>query len=287
MIQARRRGTKRDCADTPRATFVRVGYGCLVSRARPPYFVLVTAGLIAASGACAGEDEDRCTPKPDPGVACGASGVFDRAVCVDGKERFFREYVPAGIVCGQPAPLIVFLHGIGGNLSSADDARPVADAVGAVLVTPKGVDQGGGLGFGPEQIPNSQSLLTMILDSLQREFPTDPGFTLLTGFSNGGVFASYSIAWYNQRLAGVGIFASGVAEDISADLRAAPVKIPVVVRVGDTDTFHQPFADQLVSSLMAAGWPAARVDSRRFAGGHAWSPDMIREAYDLAKSPPP
>jgi predicted esterase len=245
------------------------------------------ASILAGAEACSGQDDATCTPRADPGVACGTSGVFDRSVCIEGQERMFREYVPAGLACAQPAPLIVFLHGLGGSLFSADDARPVADAVGAVLVTPKGVDQGGGLGFGPEQIPNSQALLTTILDSLQREFPTDPGLTVLTGFSNGGVFASYSIAWYNQRLAGVGIFASGVAEDITAELRAAPAKIPVVVRIGDTDTFHQPFADRLVANLMDAGWPPARVDSRRFAGGHTWSPDMIREAFDLAKSPPP
>src|SRR5439155_10330770 len=127
---------------------------------------------------------------------------------------------------------------------------------------------------------------TTILDTLQREFPTDPAFTLLTGFSNGGVFVSYSIAWFNDRLAGVGVFASGVAEDISADLRAAPVKMPVVVRVGDMDTLHQTFADALSSELAASGWPASRVDSRRFAGGHTWTPDMIREAFDLAQSPP-
>jgi dienelactone hydrolase len=105
---------------------------------------------------------------------------------------------------------------------------------------------------------------------------TDPAFTLLTGFSNGGVFASYSIVWYNERLAGVGVFASGLAEDITPDLRAAPVKLPVVVRVGDADTGYQPLADLLVTQLMGAGWPPARVDSRRFVGGHTWSPDMIR-----------
>src|SRR5262245_60986776 len=167
----------------------------------------------------------------DPGVACGMTGVFDRSACIDGQFRRYREYVPSGIDCASPAPLILFLHGLGGNLATGDSARAVADAVGAVFVSPQGVDQGGALGFGPDRIPNTQALITMILDTLQREFPTDPAFTVLTGFSNGGVFASYAIAWYNSRLAGVGVFASGLAEDITADLAAAPAKFPVVVRV--------------------------------------------------------
>jgi predicted esterase len=260
-----------------------------VSRALPRS--LATIGILAATspmGACAGDDDPpACTTELEPGAACGTSGVFDRSMCVEGRWRRFREYVPATLGCAAPAPVIVFLHGLGGDQTSGDAARPVADEVGAILVSPVGVDQGGGLGFGPEEIPNSRALVAMILDALAREFPTDPKFTVLTGFSNGGVLASYGIAWYNERLAAVGVFASGVAEDITTDLRAANEKIPVVVRIGDTDTFHQPFASRLKANLLDAGWPPARVDSQRFAGGHTWTPDMVRETFAMAKSPPP
>jgi predicted esterase len=244
--------------------------------------------LVPATGACSSaDDEPACTPAVDPGVACGSPGVLDRSMCVDGHWRRFREYVPATVDCAAPAPVIVFLHGLGGDHTTGDAARPVADAVGAVLVSPRGVDQGGGLGFGPELIDNSRAFVAAILDTLQREFPTDPKFNVLTGFSNGGVLASYGIYWYNARLAAVGVFASGVAEDITADLRVAPEKIPVVVRIGDTDTFHQPFASRLTANLLDAGWPPARVDSQSFAGGHTWTPDMVRETFDRAKLPPP
>jgi predicted esterase len=243
--------------------------------------------LVAGLAACAGsDDESHCSGAPDTPIHCGTSGAFDRTLCIDGQDRLFREYVPAAVACDKPAPLIVFLHGLGGNEATGDAARSVADAAGAVLVTPRGTDQGGPFGFGPEGISNSQAFLTAILDALQREFPTDPALTVLTGFSNGGVFASYGIAWYDQRLAAVGVFAAGLLEDFTADFRAAPVKMPVVIRVGDTDTTHQPLADELARQLLASGWPPARVDSRRFAGGHAWSPDMIQATFDLAKSPP-
>src|SRR5437764_1022946 len=166
-------------------------------------FAFVASLLAVGAGCSSGSDGGACTPKADAPIACGMSGTFDRKVCIDGNERLYREYVPAGIACDKPAPLVVFLHGLGGDESSGDAADPVADAVGAVFVTPRGADQGAGLGFGPEQIPNTQRQITTILDTLEREFPTDPAFTLMTGFSNGGVFASYSIAWFNARLAGV------------------------------------------------------------------------------------
>jgi len=216
-------------------------------------------------------------------VKCGTSGVFDRTVCVDGTRRTFREYVPSTVTCDAPPPLIVFLHGNGGDESGGDVARAIADELGAVYVTPRGVDQGGYLGFGPEAIPNSRTFVTMVMSEIEREFPTDPQSALLTGFSAGGFFSAYCIAWLNSRLAGVGIFAGGLAEYWEPELSAAPIKLPVFIRIGDQDSL-QSSADNLVNQLRQTGWPAERIDSQRFQGGHKWSPEMIRDAYRWAKS---
>jgi len=82
---------------------------------------------------------------------------------------------------------------------------------------------------------------------------------------------------------GVGIFAGGLAEYWEPELTAAPVKLPVLVRIGDHDSL-QSSADYLVAQLKNSGWPAERIDSKRFQGGHAWTPDMIRDTYDWAKA---
>jgi predicted esterase len=216
-------------------------------------------------------------------VKCGTTGAFERTVCVQGKLRKFIEYVPATATCDTPPPLIVFLHGNGGDETGGDVARTVADDLGAVYLTPRGVDQGGFLGFGPEAIPNSRTFVTMAMSEIEREFPTDPQSALLTGFSGGGFFAAYCIAWLNSRLAGVGIFAAGLGEYWEPELSAAPIKLPVFIRVGDQDSL-QSTADSLVNQLRHTGWPAERIDSQRFQGGHKWSPEMIRAAYDWAKA---
>ena len=247
--------------------------------------VRLAAGLLGlAAASCSGEDPE-CTGEAFTGgpLTCGTPGTFDRTVCVEGKIRKFREYVPATVTCDAPPPLIVFLHGNGGDETSGDAAQAIADELGAVYVSPRGFDQGGYLGFGPEGIPNSRSFLTMTMSQVEKEFPTDPQSALLTGFSAGGFFGSYCIAWLNSRLAGVGIFAGGLAEDWRAELYSAPFKVPVFARVGDRDSL-QAMTDSLVNQLKSSGWPAERIDSQRFQGGHKWSPEMIRDAYRWAKS---
>ena len=120
-------------------------------------WLAISGGGIFSIGC--GED-DECSGATFTGgpVACGTAGSFDRTVCVDGKLRTFREYVPATVSCDAPPPMIVFLHGNSGNEGSGDVAREVADELGAVYVTPRGYDQGGYLGFGPEGIPNRLSV---------------------------------------------------------------------------------------------------------------------------------
>jgi len=242
---------------------------------------LVLLGLGATSSGC-GDDDAECSGASFTGgpVTCGMAGAFDRTVCVEGKLRVFRQYVPATVACDVPPPLIVFLHGNGGDESSGDVARAVADELGAVYVTPRGYSQGDYLGFGPEGIPNSRTFLTMVVDQVRMEFPAE--FALLTGFSAGAFFSSYCIAWLNDRLAGVGIFGAGIAENFVGDLSRAPVKMPVSIRIGDQDSLRN-YADSLVAQLTAAGWPPERIDSKRFQGGHMWSPEMMRDAFHFAK----
>jgi predicted esterase len=242
-------------------------------------------GLAAFSSGCGDDAECSGAAFTGAAVTCGMAGTFDRSVCVDGKRRVFRQYVPPAVTCDAPPPMIVFLHGNGGDETEGDVANSVADELGAVYIGLRGYDQGGYLGFGPEGISNSRTFLTMVVDRARQEFPTDPQFTLLTGFSAGGFFTSYCIAWLNDRLAGVGVFGAGIAEPWTEELAAAPIKLPVLVRVGERDSLRT-YADSLVAQLTSAGWPRERIDSQRFDGGHTWSPEMIRDAFNWAKSQP-
>jgi predicted esterase len=245
--------------------------------------IVWTAMTIAPSIGCG--DADECSGSAFSGevVTCGTPGTFDRTVCVEGKLRKFREHVPATVTCDTPPPLVLFLHGNGGDEASGDAAQGVAGELGFVYVTLRGTDQGDYVGFGPEDIPNSRDFATRVVDQVRHEFPTDPALTLMTGFSGGAFFTSYCITWLNDRLRGVGIFGAGIAEDWQSQLRTVSVKTPVFVRVGEGDTLR-PYADSLASQLQATGWPKERINYETFAGGHTWRPDMIRDTFNWAKS---
>jgi poly(3-hydroxybutyrate) depolymerase len=246
---------------------------------------LVSIAITFATVAMTGCGGDECSGSEFSGTAptCGASGTFERSVCVEGKLRKFREYVPPTLVCDTPPPLVLFLHGNGGDEASGDAAHALADELGFVFVALRGIDQGDYLGFGPEGIPNSRELTVRVVDQVRREFPTDPSSTLLTGFSGGAFFASYCIAWLNDRLAGVGVFGAGMAEEWFDELSTSPVKIPVLIRVGDQDSLKL-YAHSLLVQLQASGWPRERVDYKIFEGGHTWNPEMIRETFNWSKA---
>jgi poly(3-hydroxybutyrate) depolymerase len=250
---------------------------------RTHFAIVWLFATIATSVGCGGDDECAGSEFSGAPVTCGTAGTFDRTVCVQGKLRKFREYVPPTLACDTPPPLVLFLHGNGGDEASGDSAQSVADEVGFVYVTLRGVEQGEYVGFGPEDIPNSRDFATRVIDQVRREFPTDPALTLITGFSGGAFFTSYCITWLNDRLRGVGIFGAGIAEDWQSQLVTARVKTPVFVRVGEGDSLR-PYADSLASQLKATGWPAERINYKTFAGGHAWGPEMIRDTFDWAKS---
>jgi poly(3-hydroxybutyrate) depolymerase len=180
-------------------------------RIRAAFVWLATVDMAVGSVGC-GEEAAECSGDSFTGApaTCGMGGAFDRTVCVDGKQRAFRVYVPATVTCDVPPPLIVFLHGNGGNEGSGDVARSIADELGAVYVTPRGYDHGDHLAFGPDGIPNSRTFLTRVVDQVKSEFPTSPEFTVVTGFSGGAFFASYCIAWLYDRVAVIGVFSSGI-----------------------------------------------------------------------------
>jgi predicted esterase len=204
-------------------------------------------------------------------------------VCIRGKLRKFREHVPATLTCDTPSPLVLFLHGNGGSEASGDVAQGIAAELGFVYVTLRGLEQGDFLGFGPEGIPNSREFASRVVEQVQREFPTDPAFTVMTGFSGGAFFTAYCITWLNERLRAVGIFGAGVAEDWRSQFMIAPVKVPTYVRVGEGDSLRG-YADSLVKQLQETGWPAERINYKTFAGGHGWSPEQIRDTFNWAKT---
>ncbi len=188
-----------------------------------------------------------------------------------GTTRFGLISVPPGYSPNRPAPLLVLLHGAGGEARQAIGwLQTIADETGLILLAPQSegptwdVIMGG---YGPDV-----QRIDDALSEVFRRFAIDPDRVAIGGFSDG---ASYALslgvingALFRRVVAfSPGFVASTSAEDhprffISHGIRDRILPIDVCSR-------------QLMPKLKGAGFD---VIYREFDGGHTVPPYIAREA---------
>lgn len=87
----------------------------------------------------------------------------------------------------RPAPLVVALHGFGGNAASfATVWRDVAGEAGAFLAVPQALDAAAGGGFSWGVVEQGEHLVLRAIEKARGEYPIDPKRIVVAGFSQGG-----------------------------------------------------------------------------------------------------
>ena len=159
-----------------------------------PLLATLLLGLGSPAPAGAAEPE-RITAAGD------ASFSFEHA----GLTRKYRVHVPPGLDLSRPAPVLMALHGGGGDMNfQADDARygliSKADSAGFIAVFPNGYSRfpGGRLatwnagnccaGARDKQV-DDVGFLRAVVDRLKRQLNVDPQRVYATGMSNGAMMA--------------------------------------------------------------------------------------------------
>ena len=123
----------------------------------------------------------------------------------DGLARRYRVHVPPGLDPARPAPLLVALHGGGGNMNlQADDERygliGKSDAAGFVAVFPNGYSRfpGGRLatwnagaccGASRDKGVDDVGFVRAVVADVQRRYAVDAKRVYATGMSNGAMLA--------------------------------------------------------------------------------------------------
>jgi phospholipase/carboxylesterase len=127
----------------------------------------------------------RLQARPQPVAAAGPLGLnrLDFGEVRDGLLYVPRDYTPA-----RPAPLILALHGAGGNAQhGVSYFMPVADAAGLILLAPdsRGRTWDIILGeFGPDVV-----FIDQTLDHVFARYAVDPEQVVISGFSDGASYA--------------------------------------------------------------------------------------------------
>ncbi len=138
-------------------------------------------------------------------------GSSTHTITVGTLARTFLVYRPASLSRSSPVPLVVMIHGGGGNAAAAErtygwDAE--ADSEHFVVAYPEGIDHSWSVGGGCCGVParshiNDAGFITQLVSTVSRELPIDPKRVYATGISEGGMLA-YHLACQTSVFAAIG-----------------------------------------------------------------------------------
>ena len=193
-----------------------------------------------------------------------------------GTTRFGLISVPPGYSPGRPAPLLVLLHGAGGEAGQAIGwLQSIADETGLILLAPQSEGPTWDVilgGYGPDV-----QRIDDALSEVFRRFAIDPGRVAVGGFSDGASYA-LSLGVINGALfRRVVAFSPGfVAQTGSGGGGAGGhPRFYVSHGTGDRVLPIDACSRRLVPKLKAAGFD---VVYREFDGGHTVPSHIAREA---------
>jgi phospholipase/carboxylesterase len=190
-----------------------------------------------------------------------------------GNTRFGLISVPSGYSPSRPAPLLVLLHGAGGDAKQALGwLQPVADENGLILLAPQSEDRTWDVimcGFGPDV-----RRIDDALSEVFHQFAIDPVRIAIGGFSDGASYA-LSLGVINGALfRRVIAFSPGF---VAATYAEGQPRFFVSHGTGDMVLPIGACSRRLVPKLKGAGF---EVLYREFDGGHSVPADVAREAMD-------
>jgi predicted esterase len=123
---------------------------------------------------------------------------------IDQTEQPYRIYVPSSYDSGRPAPLIIAMHGTGGNESTLFDDKAyqqgaikrAAEKHGVLLVSPlgRGITEYRGIG---------ENDVFCVLEAVRKRYRVDDNRIYLTGHSMGGTGAAYLALHHPDQFAAV------------------------------------------------------------------------------------
>lgn len=143
---------------------------------------------------------------------------------VGGRTRSAVVHVPPGYTGSEPVPLVLLLHGGGGNgLQAARAYRmdPVADRENFIVAYPNGTSRMGDMltwnaanccGYAQDQGVDDVAFIRALVEELERRYTIDPRRIYATGMSNGGMMAYRLACRLSDKLAAIAPVAGALNE---------------------------------------------------------------------------
>ena len=187
------------------------------------------------------------------GNALAAKGKTEkRSLVSGGKTRIYYRYVPSDLSAKRPAPLLVTLHGSGGDgWSLVYKWRGFAEKEGIVLVGPDSTNS---------EVWNIENdgpaFLHDVVEETRRDLPIDGRRIYLFGHSAGAVFAIEIAALESEYFAAAAIHAGALESQYHSVFQYASRKTPMYLIVGTRDVlFPLPSVRATRDALAERGFP--------------------------------
>lgn len=153
-----------------------------------------------------------------------APGDYEQTVRIDGRDRTYSLHVPPGYDGSKPIPLLLMLHGRGGDgkeFAARTRMNEKADKDGFAVAYPDATkwlgrkdlsawDAANGL-VPPGARANDLEFLRQVIDRSQSQLDVDPKRIFMIGHSSGGMMTYLAASEMSDKLAAVGIVSSAMS----------------------------------------------------------------------------
>lgn len=153
-----------------------------------------------------------------------SGGEYDKTIDVDGVDRHYLLHVPPNYDRSKPMPLILALHGMGGNSADFEERTKLnetADRDGFIVVYPdstewfnqkdwKTWDTDNGI-IPPGKHADDTKFLRSVIDTTQSQLNIDDKRIYMAGISNGGMMTMHAAGPLSDKLAAVAVVSGAMS----------------------------------------------------------------------------
>ncbi len=156
--------------------------------------------------------------------AIESGGEYDKTIKVDGVDRHYLLHVPPNYDPNKPMPMILALHGMGGNSEDFEKRTKLnetADKDGFIVVYPdstewfnqkdwKTWDTDDGI-IPPGKHVDDTKFLRSVIDTTQNQLNVDDKRIYMAGISNGGMMTMHAAGALSDKLAAVAVVSGAMS----------------------------------------------------------------------------